>query len=219
MARYNESFDEQAVKLLEVLETRLDERVRAIEFFALSVMSSMLYEGENWTHLYTPHMEIRGNRTNDLADAFSITIIPVVTEETRSDYEEFSVEQQGWRAEGLAFQKKWANENWVEPADWDEQVGSISNTITSFNLKDRSLSVEAGPGPYLPSWQSAPSLPNPEIVNMNLLSHPSYAKVLNAGLTTGRLILGDTVSIIQTKQGNRFRLPPVRFHVAHIVVH
>jgi hypothetical protein len=215
--QYQEAFEEQGVKLLDVLATRLDERVRAIEFFGLSLMSNTLaiqekddgiFSNFSWTDLYLPHMEMRGNLTNKLADAISLTILPVVTAENRLEYEKFAQEKQGWRAEGMAFQQKWANEDWVEPEDWVEQAGSISPRIAQ--MTDEYLGVPvswskngtidaADPGPLqplLPSWQAAPSLPDPSITNLNMLSHPAYKRVLQAGLNTGRLILGDTVCYV-----------------------
>ena len=189
--RYDEAFDEQAVKLLEVLETRLDERVRAIEFFALSVMSNLIsQENTNWTELYVPHMEIRGNRTNDLADAFSLTLIPIIQADQRSAWESFSVENQGWRDEGLAFQQKWIDESWQEPVNWKNQHGYIHESITEY--KDGMVVKDEGNGPFLPSWQTAPALADPDMVNLNLLKHPAYEKVLTASMEKGRLILGDT---------------------------
>ena len=111
----------------------------------------------------------------------------------------FASENQGWRAEGLAFQKRWADESWVEPFDWIDQVGSISDKLTKFDGDigssrfEGNLRVEDGEGPFLPSWQSAPSLPDASITNVNLLSHPAYQKLLQAGLDKGRLIMGETV--------------------------
>jgi hypothetical protein len=55
--------------------------------------------------------------------------------------------------------------------------------------------VEDGPGPFLLSWQTAPSVSDPSITNVNLLSHPSYEKVLKAGLEKKRLVLGTTVRL------------------------
>lgn len=212
--QYQEAFAGQGVKLLDVLATRLDERVRAIEFFGLSLMSNTLALHEkaaeqgssstnfSWTDLYLPHMEMRGNLTNKLADAISLTILPVVTAENRLAYEKFAQEKQGWRAEGMAFQQKWANEAWVQPEDWIEKTGFISQSIAQMSNEYQGLPVSwskngtvdaTGPGPFLPSWQAAPALPDPSIANLDMLSHPTYQKVLQAGLKTGRLILGDTV--------------------------
>jgi hypothetical protein len=217
--QYQEAFADQGVKLLDVLATRLDERVRAIEFFGLSLMSNTLAIREkegtfsnstmSWADLYLPHMEVRGNLTNKLADAISLTILPVVTAESRIAYERFAQEKQGWRAEGMAFQQKWAtNEDWVEPDDWVEQAGFISQKISQMANEHEGVPVSwskngtidaADPNvlqPLLPSWQVAPSLPDPSITNLDMLSHPAYKKVLQAGLNTGRLILGDTVGSI-----------------------
>jgi len=198
-ARYDESFDEQAVKLLEVLETRLDERVRAIEFFALSLMSNMIHDKTNWTNLYLPHMEIRGNRTNDLADAISISILPVISEGNRTEWETFAQTKQGWRAEGLAFQERWADENWVEPEGWEAELGRISENIMAED-KHGNRFVETAPGPYAPIWQTAPALRDPSIVNLNLLTHETYSPVIKAGLEKKRLILGDTVSSMMRRK-------------------
>lgn len=135
--------------------------------------------------------EILGNRTNELANAISITTLPVITDETRASWEAFAAEHQGWRSEGLGFQERWANEDWVEPSDWEEEVGRISESMT--RVENGAYVVEEGEGPFLPSWQTAPSVSDPSITNVNLLSHPSYEKVLNAALEKNRLILGTTV--------------------------
>ena len=106
---------------------------------------------------------------------------------------------QRWHAEGLAFQEHWADPSWEQPEDWQQQVGAINSNITKLNA-DGSLSVQDGPGPFLPKWQSGPSLWDSSVINLDLRTDPAFTKILDAGLESGRPIFGESFEPFLSQQ-------------------
>jgi class 3 adenylate cyclase len=188
---FQEAFFEQSVKLTEAVAHRLEDRISSIDYFEMTLVSHSLSMGISSPKLYVPHFEQRANKTSTLAHSISLSLLPIVTGDTRLDYDNFSVMMQGWIPEGLAFQEQWADSSWAQPDDWEDTVGEIEPTIGTLTSTGERV-VATGPGPFLPKWQSSPALDDLSYVSLDLLSHPGYEKILKAGLESGRVIIGET---------------------------
>ena len=195
-ADYEDAFFEQSRKVVSSFGRHLSERLDAIDYFGLSLVSHSISMNIEWPKLYLPHFEVRGNRTNSLAGTLSLTVLPLVTNETRAAYEGFSnMMAQKWIPEGLAFQQFWEDAESVLPEGWEQRyMSQIPDQIMSWGPLNESgenrFKPATGGGPYLPKWQSAPALKDTSYVNLDLLSHPQYKDILNAGLKSGRLLIG-----------------------------
>ena len=191
-ANYEDAFFEQSTKVISAFERKLSARLNDIDYFGLSLVSNSISMNIKWPKLYLPHFEVHGNRTNTLAGTLSLTVLPLVTNETRAAYEDFSnIMAQKWIPEGLKFQQLWEDPERVMPEGWEQQyMLQTPDQITSYEQGSHSFKPATGGGPFLPKWQSAPALKDTSYVNLDLLSHPQYKDVLNAGLKSGRLLFG-----------------------------
>jgi class 3 adenylate cyclase len=188
---FQEAFFEQSVKVTEAVGNRLEDRIFSLDYFEMTLVSQALSTGATGPKLYLPHFEKRGNKTSALAHSISLSVLPIVTADTRLDYDNFSVMMQQWIPEGLTFQEIWADSSWVQPDDWEVTVGKIEPTIGTLTAEGERV-VATGPGPFLPKWQSTPVLDDLSSISLDLLSHPGYEKILKAGLQSGRVIIGET---------------------------
>jgi class 3 adenylate cyclase len=111
----------------------------------------------------------------------SMVMVPFVTDDTREDWEAYSVANQGWFQEGLDVRFNLKNR---------ELFGSVAIPEEIYAVKGLSAARELGPGPYLPQWQIAPIVNVPALVNFNLLSHSGYQDSLNALLEAKVAVVG-----------------------------
>jgi class 3 adenylate cyclase len=118
----------------------------------------------------------------ELAEVISIILAPFVTDETRNEWERYSVENQGWFQEGL------------DVSNGNKRDLQVDNNFAIpeeiYRVDGLSAARERGPGPYLPQWQIAPIVPVPALVNFNLLSHTGYQDSLNALLEAQVAVVG-----------------------------
>ena len=142
---------------------------------------------------------------------------PIVTDETRGEWEQFSVENKEWLDDGRAYQnllgydKLWEvadegevrraaedfsgnsflGDNVIEFVAGDGQGDSyIANQIWRFDATFQPTR-DLGPGPYYPIWQSSPILASPrDLVNWNILDYPGYAPYTVLCAETGNVAIG-----------------------------
>jgi hypothetical protein len=99
-----------------------------------------------------PDFEELGVVSLELASLISILLCPVVSEDQRASWEEYTRQHQNWLPENLAWHEKHMDPNWVQPANWSETWMTIHPSIV--NLKG----YDTAPGPYTPAWQSVPAM-------------------------------------------------------------
>ena len=155
----------------------------------MAITSHAISTNSTWPLVTLPDFERRGTATSKLAEVMSMIMAPLVTDESRSDWEAYSVDNQGWFAEGIEVQAQQKLEAGKEFQK--KPVAEIPDEI--YRVSGLSAARERGPGPYLPQWQIAPVVPVPNLVNFNLLSHPGYEESLKAVLETEVAIVGRSV--------------------------
>jgi len=121
--------------------------------------------------------------TLNLADVLSLTMLPIVTGEQLSRWEDWS-SRQGWFQEGLAA-SDWAdnkNPDWASDVKAAEvALGSLPNNtifphIFPLGRHDEYYGSPKNTntqGPFMPWWQFAPVFPVSSLINYNALEHPS----------------------------------------------
>ena len=96
---FKAAFHDEAARVVEAFRINADTRVGAIEVFAMTITSHAQFANQTWPFVTLPDFERRGMATSALAQVMSIIMVPLVTDETREAWEEYSVANQGWLAE------------------------------------------------------------------------------------------------------------------------
>jgi len=78
--------------------------INAMAALSTSITSYAATVNETWPDTTIPHWEIRGMKNNILSKAIQVTFVPLVKKEELAVWEEYSVQNQGWIAEGLEVQ-------------------------------------------------------------------------------------------------------------------
>ena len=63
---FEEAYNEQTEKVFRTLQQRLTDRISAIDYFGLTMVSHTISMNVQWPKLYLPHVEVRGVSTDKL---------------------------------------------------------------------------------------------------------------------------------------------------------
>ena len=189
---FEEDFEDMGAKLVSSFESTLKQRFGILEEFAEDVTSYVqdsqaldvvehnstdVIKGATprWPFVALPNFEKRAGSSRGLADLFSLVLMPIVSETDRAAWDRFAVNNQGWRAEGIALQRGVPVEDVV--------IDPIHSSIANF-----SMLPDISPGPYIPLWQLVPSVPTP-MINVKLYAHPHYHKSMKIAVEQKKPVL------------------------------
>jgi class 3 adenylate cyclase len=187
---FETAFYDQAKRVVDTFQINVRRSVGVIESFSLAITSHAKYTNSTWPNVTFPDFERRGTAAIQLAEVMSVIMVPLVTDETRSEWESYSVENQGWFEDGLEVQEQQQSHQ-TSRRQMLQNV-NVNNAIPEAIYREEGsrATIETGPGPYLPQWQIAPVVPVPYLVNFNLLSRTGYKDSLNALLEAQSAIVG-----------------------------
>jgi hypothetical protein len=148
---FETQFTSDSVKVLESVGLTLDTTFGAADAFVLKLVAYARYSNSTWPYVTLPNHAVHAAKLLSLSKAFYVSQSYLVSEEQRDVWEPYSAANDFWVYEGIEVEKK--------DARFD---GLLDGPIlTSPYLYDTEGIRPEGLGPYLPSWQKFPVLPNP----------------------------------------------------------
>eukprot|EP00977_Amphora_coffeiformis_P021284 scaffold9134_cov170-Amphora_coffeaeformis.AAC.8 len=211
------NYDGASTKLVESFEEIVDQKIGALASLSVTFTSFARNENATWPFVDMNDFQQRAATARSLSDSLFLELLPIITEETRGEWEQFSVENKKWLDDGRAYQKRlgydklwevvaggngrraaedysgnsFLGENVIEFVAGDGQGDSyIANQIWRFDANFQPTR-DLGPGPYYPIWQSSPILASPrDLVNWNILDYPAYAPYTVLCAETGNVAIG-----------------------------
>jgi hypothetical protein len=102
---FERRFSDQSSQIGQALESQLDVKLRAIDALSVTVASYVGPQSGGWPNITLPEFSYRSASTLSIGGGISINLQPIVYRENLEEWLEFSIQGQGWRAEGLDFQK------------------------------------------------------------------------------------------------------------------
>ena len=155
-------FNAHAKEILSAAKENIRAKDSMIEAFSLSFTSAVIATNQTWPQVVMPDFEKQATIARRNSGAAMIGFCPIVYENEKASWEEFSVDNRQWLKEGLEIQGR------------DPATDQISPVIFSF---DENGAYDF-PGWYLPTWQQGPA-PDGPIMNGDALT---YSSVYNMGL-------------------------------------
>ena len=178
-----------------------EERLGAVSSLTVATTAHSLDNTEPWPFMTLTWFQQRTLTTRSLSGALLITLNPLVTENMRSEWEDYSFnsEDASWHQEGLDYQQeldygayglKFDAKDVVQrdTPDPDLNLTGLSNHI--FTLDDLGDAIiETAKGPYLPVWETSPVFVR-TLVNRNILTDPEATKPANVSITSASVVFG-----------------------------
>ena len=231
------AFHDEALKVIDSFHWKLQRKLHVMSSLSTSITSYVKLKQSsgsagvdpgkpsmNWPMVSVPDYHIIGASSRTLADAVSVSFCPLVTEETREDWEKYSIDHaNGWIDAGSEFEQKYkAQESKRELSallPTDASTDSVSPHITVLDedvgqlIQAASVSSESNNKTYyFPLWQSSPIVP--ELVNYDMGSNGDFKEGIQAMVATQQAVLGK-VSDFGDKSKSHAVLEQIEQHWQH----
>ena len=177
------AFDDASAVVLNAFKVQPLEPLQAL---GVDFLSHARYSQSTWPEVVLPDF---AERAAAVSSAASLMILPVVEASGLTDWEAFSVAQQGWLEEG----KTETGGSTLEDA-----TTTVTSTARSLQedsgIADHVFDFEgavSGPGPFLPLWESFPVTSNlTNWINMDLLAVKRIEPALTHALNNQQAVMG-----------------------------
>jgi hypothetical protein len=173
-------FKTLAKDIIDTTERKADSKLGVLSSFSKTITSYTLSAGMNWPLVSIPHFEVRTSEARELSDAELIAFAPIVSKDEKDLWEAFAVKSQGWIQEGLEFQGL-----------GDKSQGMIAEQIYPFSdeadmIQDTDF--------FVPLWQIGRAPTDASIVMVDLLTHPSFKRMITDVLEIKHVLLSEVVN-------------------------
>ena len=137
-------FVDRATTIFESFKNNVQLKLRALDSMSADISSQARREGAEWPFVTVPDFEMKASKFRELSGSNSIMLLPLVTNETRSDWEQYSDDHQDWLLQSQAYM--------AEIEDFALQLLAPMDPIKT-NIFGIQEDDETDPGPFLPLWQ------------------------------------------------------------------
>jgi hypothetical protein len=131
-----------------------------------------------------PHFAFRGQNILDVSGAVYASLNPLVTDDNRAEWEQYTAENQGWV---------------------QEAAGANASIIPFIHRTDNVTGIAPEDRPadpyHAPIWQLVPAYYAPSIVNYNLMDYPTFSGTFKAMAETSRAVLSEAISLEDAAEG------------------
>jgi class 3 adenylate cyclase len=161
--------------MIDNADQRLNNVAGLMDTMSSTITAFALSQDTTWPQYTHPEYEVFGNSFRNTAGVQLVSISPVVAGGlARYEWNLYSVGNQGWVEDGLAYIAK------TEGTPMPQGPYNISPEI--YRRRDNGeIVIENGEGPFAPAWQTTASPEDATVVNFNLLSNvvveSSFTKV------------------------------------------
>jgi hypothetical protein len=184
---YHAQYDESAFTVLTSFEDIAAQQLAAIG--SLSVAATLYARSQpntTWPFVTLNDFQQRADDIRLLSNSLFVSIIPVVSQEDRPAWEDYSLKNIGWLEESRVYTEEGLGFT-LQKANLDISTG-IGDQI--YIIGPDGPLVDQSAGPYFPLWQDSPHFGRDMTPNFNLAYYPEYAPYIKKSLETGDMTLG-----------------------------
>jgi class 3 adenylate cyclase len=189
---FEAAFNEYALKAFDTFKFNVERKLGAIDTFSVAITSLAFDSNVTWPYFTIPNYEYRAANARELANAASLAFLPFVTQEDRSGWEEYSVDNTRWIEDAAAFQTSISRRRLATPVVIEN---GISDQIYLLD-KNGKAKVDDHPGPYFPMWQHYPVIPS--IVNYDLLWNDNFHDGIQSMMSSKNAVIGKIWDLAET---------------------
>jgi hypothetical protein len=82
------------------------DKIAAVAALGVTLTASAIVSNSTWPFVTIDQFQQRAVSSRSLSGSYYLQVIPIITDETRVAWEEYSVTHKGWMTEARAFQEK-----------------------------------------------------------------------------------------------------------------
>ncbi|CAJ1963512.1 unnamed protein product [Cylindrotheca closterium] len=218
---FQNRFEDQAKQIGQALEAELDNKLRAIDALSVTITSFAGSQSVQWPNITVPEFSYRAASALSLGRALSVALYPIVSYDQMRQWEIFSVQNQQWVKEVVAFQAKFpqafrssvkkehnmdasrAERHMVTNSS--ELLHNISDVI--FHFDDDGMPTRISNELMLPMWQHAPVHPGLPRTNYDAYAVERNREALDKVMQNQASVLGQSYTLEESCYGHDF--PPM----------
>lgn len=103
---FESSFEGDAVKVLASLGSNIDLTLGVADSFVADIMSYARGTNQSWPFVTIPDFAVRGSKSLSLSSAYILNIYPFVSNDQRSDWEQYTASHNDWVEESIDIQEQ-----------------------------------------------------------------------------------------------------------------
>ena len=150
---FEQRYNDDSHKLFEAIGGSIERMLSSYETLAISMAKVARATNQTWPFVTIPGFAMELSKVLPVSDAIQFSWLPLITPERRSEWEAYTVQNDGWVDDAIAVQKKWkgyyARSNKTFSA-WETVEAIVDNDgVIPYDV-DRW---------FLPVWQNFPLNP------------------------------------------------------------
>lgn len=184
-------FESSAQRVMQSFHDSVCRLLVGMDALSVAITSYALDTNATFPFVTVPHMELRGASTRILTKSVATNYVPLVSDEDRLEWEAYATQkvlQENSPLKTFLQERTYVSRQdammGLDPAPFT--LPNISNNednnllLGNLNFSTQLFMVNGTvqpnhTGPYLPFYQTSPSLPAPSLPNLNILSFPPLA--------------------------------------------
>ncbi|CAB9498276.1 Receptor-type guanylate cyclase gcy [Seminavis robusta] len=191
---FENEFANLADEIMDISQQNVKKVFGTLEGLSVAATSHALHNNESFPFVTIPNYPVKGATARASSQALIIAYLPLVSEENRRDWEQYSVDNQDW------IQDSYPKDVQVQPIlqqihaygpkepkppqenrSRRRHLSSASCSDEGRRMLKERITEPEGSGPYAPVWQMTPTPPanDTATLNYNLFDKPVYEKGVN----------------------------------------
>lgn len=175
-----------AAEIINISQENVKKVFGDLEALSVAVTTFALHQNATWPRVALPYFEATGSTLRKTSQSLIVAFLPLVDENERLAWEEYSIESQAWLAESQSVAHRENPDGTIQPITTEIYVHqTLPDRLLAEKQKgvlETKISVPQpyGEGPYSPVWQISPPPPanDTSIIKYNLSDRPVYKKAV-----------------------------------------
>jgi hypothetical protein len=155
---FEASFSDDATKVAEAVSSSLYTTLEAADSYLVNTVSYARSIDQQWPFVTLPDLAVRLAKLRSLSKAVVVQQSHFVTAAQREKWENYTLNHDGWAQEALDVQKTDKNYH-----------GAVHDTFISEGIIRSYTGPSEGEGPFLPTWQSSPVVPDGAYIDIGMV--------------------------------------------------
>ena len=154
---FEDQFLEDSIKVLSTMGSNLVRTLQASDAFVASITSLASVTNQAWPFVVVPDFAVRAEKIRSLANAVYVNTYNLVQPNERMEWENFTAQTgESWVNESITAIEDFDGMDW--PIVWDYTLWDVIHDYDEFDKENPGVVGVNTSGPWLPMWQTHPTI-------------------------------------------------------------